>query len=55
MLGFMDYVQKAFYEASHWNHDNSYSTLTATAQGMARWISLSMREVVDMLTLYSFA
>lgn len=35
MLGFMDYVQKAFYEASHWNHDNSYSTLTATAQGTA--------------------
>lgn len=33
MLGFMDYVQNAFYEASHWNHDNSYSYLTATAQG----------------------
>lgn len=33
MLGFMDYVQKAFLEASNWNQDNSYSTLTATAQG----------------------
>ncbi|KAK7509812.1 uncharacterized protein IWZ02DRAFT_67916 [Phyllosticta citriasiana] len=34
MLGFMDYVQNAFHEASHWNHDNSYSYLTATAQGL---------------------
>ncbi|KAI9746777.1 MAG: Mitochondrial distribution and morphology protein 10 [Candelina submexicana] len=34
MLGFMDYVQNAFYKASHWNQDNSYSTLTATAQSL---------------------
>ncbi|EON69592.1 mitochondrial distribution and morphology protein 10 [Coniosporium apollinis CBS 100218] len=34
MLGFMDYVQKAFLEASNWNQDNSYSTLTATAQAL---------------------
>ena len=33
MLGFMDYVQNAFYEASHWNRDNSYGSLTATARG----------------------
>lgn len=29
----MDYVQAAFYEASGWDVDNSYSALTATAQG----------------------
>ncbi|TKA75660.1 Mitochondrial distribution and morphology protein 10 [Cryomyces minteri] len=34
MLGFMDYVQRAFYERSHWDHDNSYGTLTATAQAL---------------------
>ncbi|KAL8940016.1 MAG: hypothetical protein Q9216_003039 [Gyalolechia sp. 2 TL-2023] len=33
MLDFMDYVQNAFYEASHWNRNNSYGALTATAQG----------------------
>jgi len=30
MLDFMDYVQHAFYAASHWNNDNFYGTLTAT-------------------------
>ena len=29
----MDYVQRAFYNASHWNIENSYSLLTATARG----------------------
>ncbi|KAK4988236.1 Mitochondrial distribution and morphology protein 10 [Elasticomyces elasticus] len=33
MLEFMDYVQTAFCQASNWNHDNSYRTLTATAHG----------------------
>jgi hypothetical protein len=33
MLEFMDYVQNAFYEASNWNLENSYSQLTATARG----------------------
>jgi mitochondrial distribution and morphology protein 10 len=33
MLEFMDYVQHAFYNASHWNFENSYSQLTATARG----------------------
>lgn len=32
MLGFMDYVQNAFYEASHWNRDNSYGSLEDTAR-----------------------
>lgn len=30
MLGFMDYVQNTFYEASHWNSDNSYGSLEDT-------------------------
>ncbi|KAH6680565.1 mitochondrial distribution and morphology protein 10 [Halenospora varia] len=34
MLEFMDYIQNAFYNASHWNVENSYSQLTATARGL---------------------
>jgi distribution and morphology protein 10 len=32
MLGFMDYIQNAFHDALKWNRDNSYSSLTYTAQ-----------------------
>ncbi|EAW13198.1 mitochondrial distribution and morphology protein 10 [Aspergillus clavatus NRRL 1] len=34
MLDFMDYIQLAFAEATSWNRDNSYSSLTATAQSL---------------------
>ncbi|ORY03204.1 hypothetical protein BCR34DRAFT_492574 [Clohesyomyces aquaticus] len=34
MLDFMDHVQNAFYGASHWNVDNSYGNLTATARAL---------------------
>jgi len=34
MRDFMDYIQKAFYEASLWDVDNSYSSLIATSQGL---------------------
>ncbi|KAJ4356591.1 Mitochondrial distribution and morphology protein 10 [Didymosphaeria variabile] len=34
MLDFMENVQHAFYEASHWNLDNSYGTLNATARAL---------------------
>ncbi|RDL39639.1 Mitochondrial distribution and morphology protein 10 [Venustampulla echinocandica] len=34
MLEFMDYIQQAFYEGSHWNYENSYSQLTATARAL---------------------
>ncbi|KAL9126547.1 MAG: hypothetical protein Q9217_004427 [Psora testacea] len=34
MLGFMDYVQNAFYQATGWNRDNSYGTLTATSRNL---------------------
>lgn len=37
MLDFMENVQHAFYEASHWNLDNSYGTLNATARGTSRY------------------
>lgn len=30
----MDYVQNAFYEASRWDRDNSYGTLTATSRNI---------------------
>lgn len=32
MLDFMDYIQLAFAESTNWNRDNSYSSLTTTAQ-----------------------
>ncbi|KAL3423975.1 hypothetical protein PVAG01_05722 [Phlyctema vagabunda] len=34
MLEFMDYVQHAFYKASGWDHEASYSHLTATARSL---------------------
>lgn len=32
MLDFMDYIQLAFSEATNWNRDNSYLSLTTTSQ-----------------------
>ncbi|KAF2746159.1 mitochondrial distribution and morphology protein 10 [Sporormia fimetaria CBS 119925] len=34
MLDFMEHVQTAFYQASHWDVDNSYGTLNATARAL---------------------
>ncbi|KGO67606.1 Protein of unknown function DUF3722 [Penicillium italicum] len=34
MLDFMDYIQLSFAEATHWNPDNSYSSLNTTAQSI---------------------
>ncbi|KAF2112923.1 hypothetical protein BDV96DRAFT_496978 [Lophiotrema nucula] len=34
MLDFMENVQNSFYEASHWNVDNSYGALNATARAL---------------------
>jgi hypothetical protein len=52
MLDFMENVQHAFYEASHWNVDNSYGALNATARGTL--VSLSIpppsRRGADLLT-----
>jgi mitochondrial distribution and morphology protein 10 len=33
MLDFMDYIQRAFFAASKWNVDDSYSSLNSTAEG----------------------
>lgn len=34
MLEFMDYIQSAFYAATGWNRDNSYSSLNATTNAL---------------------
>ncbi|KAJ5107250.1 Protein of unknown function DUF3722 [Penicillium angulare] len=34
MLDFMDYIQLAFSEATNWNRDNSYLSLTTTSQSI---------------------
>lgn len=34
MLEFMDYIQSAFYAATGWNRDNSYSSLNATTDAL---------------------
>ncbi|KAE8154956.1 hypothetical protein BDV25DRAFT_146753 [Aspergillus avenaceus] len=34
MLDFMEYIQLSFAEATNWNRDNSYATLTATAHSL---------------------
>ncbi|KAK7416555.1 Mitochondrial distribution and morphology protein 10 [Neonectria punicea] len=34
MREFMDYVHSAFYEATGWNHDNSYAALNATSDAL---------------------
>ncbi|CAG8903868.1 unnamed protein product [Penicillium egyptiacum] len=34
MLDFMDYIQLSFAEATHWNRDNSYSSINTTAQSI---------------------
>ncbi|KAI1120519.1 hypothetical protein F5Y10DRAFT_124660 [Nemania abortiva] len=34
MREFMDYIQTAFYSATGWNRDNSYSTLNATSHAL---------------------
>ncbi|KAL9043383.1 MAG: hypothetical protein Q9214_003427 [Letrouitia sp. 1 TL-2023] len=56
MLDFMDYVQIAFYEASHWNLDNSYGTLTATARSLLDFPTpLGLRLHVSSLSTPNFA
>ena len=34
MIEFMDYIVHAFGTSTNWNHDNSYSSLTATSDGL---------------------
>lgn len=49
MLDFMDYVQNAFYDASHWNRNNSYGALTATSQGKQLILASNWHSQILML------
>jgi hypothetical protein len=53
MLDFMDYIQLAFAEATNWNRDNSYSSLTATAQCM--WITSYLNSDNHSLNLTAYS
>ncbi|KAL8763210.1 MAG: hypothetical protein Q9184_000927 [Pyrenodesmia sp. 2 TL-2023] len=56
MLDFMDYVQNAFYEASHWNRNNSYGTLTTTSQALLDFSTpLGLRLHISSLSSPHFA
>jgi hypothetical protein len=45
MLDFMENVQNAFYEASHWNLDNSYGALNITARGRPQHLQYITHEL----------
>ena len=56
MLNFMDYIVHAFGTSTDWNHDNSYSSLTATSDALLSFptpSSLSLR--VSSLSTPQFA
>jgi len=36
MRSFMEYLERAFISESNWDIDNSYASLTSTAQGLCR-------------------
>ncbi|MCJ1447292.1 MAG: Mitochondrial distribution and morphology protein 10 [Stictis urceolatum] len=62
MLDFMDYVQQAFFSATHWNRDNSYGALTATARALLDFptptgltLNLSSLPSPNFATSYSLA
>ncbi|EAT76603.1 mitochondrial distribution and morphology protein 10 [Parastagonospora nodorum] len=56
MLDFMDNVQHAFYEASHWNVDNSYGALNATARALLDFDSpRGLRLQISSLAAPNFA
>ena len=55
MLEFMDYIQHAFYNATRWNYENSYSHLTTTARGkqspQCSWFApLTIKDLLDFET-----
>ncbi|KAJ4362558.1 Mitochondrial distribution and morphology protein 10 [Neocucurbitaria cava] len=56
MLDFMENVQNAFYEASHWNVDNSYGALNATARSLLEFqIPRGLRLQISSLAAPNFA
>ena len=56
MLEFMDYVQAAFHAQSRWNRDNSYASLTTTANNLLDFpIPRGLRLHVSSLSSPNFA
>ncbi|KAJ4372654.1 Mitochondrial distribution and morphology protein 10 [Didymella sp. IMI 355093] len=56
MLDFMENVQNAFYEASHWNLDNSYGALNTTARALLDFpIPQGLRLQISSLAAPNFA
>ncbi|KAL1654130.1 Mitochondrial distribution and morphology protein 10 [Didymella pomorum] len=56
MLDFMENVQNAFYEASHWNLDNSYGALNITARALLDFqIPQGLRLQISSLAAPNFA
>jgi len=53
MRDFMQYLEHAFYTSSHWDIDNSYASVTATAQGTATWTLLPDSLTDPVLQLFS--
>ncbi|CAG8976116.1 hypothetical protein HYALB_00002396 [Hymenoscyphus albidus] len=60
MLEFMEYVQQAFYDTTHWDRENSYSQLTATARDLLEFqtprgfgLSLSSLSSPNFATSYA--
>lgn len=54
MLRFMDYVLDAFGDASNWDRDNSYSSLTATSDGISCILFSPVLVFVDLTVQRSF-
>ncbi|EMD88045.1 hypothetical protein COCC4DRAFT_175504 [Bipolaris maydis ATCC 48331] len=56
MLDFMESVQHAFYEASHWNVDSSYGALNASARALLDFdIPRGLRMQISSLAAPNFA
>ncbi|KAF7449605.1 mitochondrial distribution and morphology protein 10 [Pyrenophora tritici-repentis] len=56
MFDFMESVQHAFYEASHWNVDNSYGALNASARALLDFdIPRGLRMQISSLAAPNFA
>ncbi|KAI1102579.1 mitochondrial inheritance component MDM10 [Jackrogersella minutella] len=56
MREFMDYIQSAFYSATGWNRDNSYSSLNATSDALLNFPTpLGLRVSLSSLATPQFA
>ncbi|KAI1378177.1 hypothetical protein F4677DRAFT_385320 [Hypoxylon crocopeplum] len=56
MREFMDFIQSAFYAATDWNRDNSYSSLNATSDALLSFPTpRGLRLTLSSLATYQFA